>query len=644
MSEQSTAASVSTAMQSPVAASGVPAKADIADSQPSRILLIHQAFASPSDGGGTRHYEFGQRVLSRGHTFTVVASDLSYLSGASVFERHGLYTEQSIDGLRVLRAYAYPALHRSFIWRVFSFFTFLGSSFLTAMKSGPVDLVMGTSPPIFQAFSAWAVALLRRRPFLLEVRDLWPEFAIDMGVLKNPLLIWLSRRLESFLYARAAHILVNSPAYRDYLIRNHVAPLKVSLISNGVDPAMFNPESHGERIRQKWGLGGKFVVSYAGAIGMANDLATVIRAADRLRDSRDIVFFLAGDGKERANVEADAMRRGLKNVIFTGTLSKPDIAEVMAASDACVAILKDIPMFRTTFPNKVFDYMAAGRPTLLAIDGVIRKVIEASGSGIFVPPGDETTLADATLKLAANRSEAQAMGLRGREYVTKHFNRDHQAAEFVSLLEKVVREWRGERNRFYRHFGKRALDLILTIPIILALIPLLAAIAILIKLTSRGPVFFNQLRLGKLGEVFVAYKFRTMLHRDRTHHVEIREGNPEVTVVGGLLRRFKLDELPQLFNVLKGDMSLVGPRPPLPEQISEYDGETAQRLRVSPGVTGLAQVNGGTQMSWRERWQYDVQYVRELSFALDLRILSRTILVVAFGEARFHAPPRPEKR
>ena len=628
--------------------SSVEAKSSLAGPAPPdaprvRILLIHQAFALPSDGGGTRHYEFGRRVISRGHSFTVVASDLSYLSGAPVVDRDGLYVEQITDGLRVLRAYAYPALHRNFIWRVFSFGTFAGSSFLTALKSGPVDIFMGTSPPIFQAFAAWLVAFLRRRPFLLEVRDLWPEFAIDMGVLKNPLLIWLSRGLEDFLYARATHILVNSPAYRDYLICHLVAPLKISLISNGVDPAMFNPRSTGEGVRHKWGLEGKFVVTYAGAIGVANDIATVIRAADRLRDSSAIVLLIVGDGKERPNLELDARQRGLRNVVFTGKLSKTEVAEVMAASDACIAILKDIPMFRTTYPNKVFDYMAAGRPILLAIDGVIRKVVEQSRSGLFVPPGNDAALARAILNLADNRMEARAMGLRGREFVTKHFNRDQQAAEFVSLAEREVQGWKEERHRFYRHFGKRALDLILTIPVIVALSPLFAGIVILVKLTSRGPVFFNQRRLGKLGLVFVAYKFRTMLHRDRTQHVEIRKGNTEVTVVGRLLRRFKLDELPQLFNILKGDMSLVGPRPPLPEQIADYDRESVQRLQVKPGLTGLAQVKGGTEMSWPERWQYDVQYVRQLSLALDLRILARTVPVVVLGEARFHAPPHHEE-
>jgi lipopolysaccharide/colanic/teichoic acid biosynthesis glycosyltransferase len=609
-----------------------------------RILLIHQAFASPAEGGGTRHFEFAQKALASGHTFTVVASDLSYLSGTRLAERRGLYAEQYINGLHVFRAYAHPALHRGFVWRVFSFCTFVGSSFLTALSTGPVDLVVGTSPPIFQAFSAWAVAFLRRRPFLLEIRDLWPEFAIDMGVLTNPALIWFSRRLERFLYTHAAHIVVNSPAYRDYLVAHQVAPLSISLIPNGVDPTMFDPESTGETSRQRWALRNTFVLCYAGAIGMANDLLTVIRTAERLREEQDIVFLIAGDGKERPNLEAESARLRLENVIFTGQLSKSDVADVMAASDACIAILKDIPMFRTTYPNKVFDYMAAGRATVLAIDGVIRRVIEDSGSGIFVRPGDEADLADAILRLARNRPAVREMGLRGRQYVVRHFNRNDQAAEFVTLCENLVAHWNEEPHPFYRRTAKRIFDLVLTVPLTLVLIPAFVVITALVKLSSPGPVFFNQRRLGKSGNVFRAYKFRTMVHRERTRHVEVRSGNPEVTTVGEFLRRFKLDELPQLLNVLKGDMSLVGPRPPLPEQMAEYDNETMKRLEVRPGLTGLAQIHGGTQMSWPQRWQYDLQYVRELSFPLDLRILSRTILVVALGESRFHTPPSAEER
>src|SRR5690554_1389339 len=175
-----------------------------------RTLLIHQAFVSPTEAGGTRHYEFARRCINQGYPFTIVASSLSYLSGQRVTSERRLVTEEDVDGIRVLRAYTYPALHRSFFWRVISFISFMFTSVLAGLRAGPVDVVMGTSPPIFQAVSAWAIAFLRRRPFLLEIRDLWPAFAVDMGVLTNPVLITLAEWLERFLYARATHIVVNS--------------------------------------------------------------------------------------------------------------------------------------------------------------------------------------------------------------------------------------------------------------------------------------------------------------------------------------------------------------------------------------------------------------------------------------------------
>ncbi len=375
--------------------------------------------------------------MSQGHSFTIVASKLSYLTGQQTTAEQGWLSEEDIDGVRVFRVATPRLLHRSFAWRVAVFLSFMVLSVVAAMQAGPVNLVIGTSPPIFQAVSACLVAALRRRPFLLEIRDLWPDFAIAMGVLKNPLLIALSRWLERFLYSRATHLLVNSPAYRDYLIVRGVAPDRVTLIANGVDPDPFDPAATGERQREHWDLQGKFVVTYAGALGLANDIPVLLEAADRLRDDFEIRFLLVGDGKERANLEAAAHRLGLPNVTFTGPCPKSDVPEVLAASDACVAILQDLPMFRTTYPNKVFDYMAAGRPTILAIDGVIRQVVEAANGGIFVPPGDAKALAEAVYSLSKDRSRSRSMGCAARSYVVQHFNRHDQAMQFLDLVCRV---------------------------------------------------------------------------------------------------------------------------------------------------------------------------------------------------------------
>lgn len=402
-------------------------------------LLIHQAFVSPNEPGGTRHYELARHCTKQGHLFTIVASDHSYLTGQRTTARSQLISEQDLDGVRVLRVYTYPSLHQSFVWRVVAFLSFMLTSIVGALRAGPVDLVIGTSPPIFQAVSAWLVATIRRKPFLLEIRDLWPEFAIGMGVLKNPGLIFLSRRLERFLYSRASHLLVNSPAYRDYLIALGVPADKVTLIANGVDASMFDPAANGEQIRRAWGLEGQFVVTYAGALGLANDISTILRAAAHLSKHTHIRFLLVGDGKERANLEAQAQQLGLSNVVFTGSRPKSEMPDVLAASDACVATLQDIPMFRTTYPNKIFDYMAAGRPTILAIDGVIREVIEEAQGGIFVPPGDDHALAAAVERLYAEHDAAQVMGRSARAYVAEHFNRQRQSQAFAALVERLAR-------------------------------------------------------------------------------------------------------------------------------------------------------------------------------------------------------------
>ncbi len=400
------------------------------------VMLIHQAFISPKEAGGTRHLELGQRFVKEGNEFTIVASNLSYHSGTQVEgAANGI---EEYNGVRVRRAWTFASLHRSYVWRVVSFLSFMVSSVWTAMKVKNVDLVMGTSPPIFQLLSAWLVSVLKRKPFVLEVRDLWPEFAIDIGLLKNPAMIWLARRLEMFLYRRATHIVVNSPAYREYLVHQGVAAAKVTFVANGVDTSLFSETIDGSHLRDEFGLAGKFVVTYAGAIGMANDLDVVLDAADRLRSSHEVQFLIVGDGKERNRLEQRVREMGLSNVTFTGPRPKAEMPQFLAMSDACLATLQDIPMFKTTYPNKVFDYMAAARPTILGIDGVIRDVVEKAHGGIAVPPGNADALAHAVDALSHDRERAVRMGRSARAYVVQHFDRDQQAIEFRETIEQVA--------------------------------------------------------------------------------------------------------------------------------------------------------------------------------------------------------------
>jgi len=398
------------------------------------VVLIHQAFASPREAGGTRHFEFARRVVARGNKATIIASSLSYHSGGQA----GGSRREIIEGVEVIRTYTYPSLHKSFVWRVISFFSFMFSSVPAALFVKDVDIVMGTSPPIFQALSAWFVAKLRGRPFLLEIRDLWPSFALDIGILKNPVLVFLSRKLENFIYRQATHILVNSPAYRTYMLGKGIPGSKVTLIPNGVDPTQFDAESIGRKFRDRWGLGDLFVAMYAGALGMANDIETILRAAQHLRSKPEIKIVLVGDGKERTNLEAKAKTMRISNVLFVGAVPKQEMPNALAASNVCIATLRNIPMFRMPYPNKVFDYLAAGRPIVLGIDGEIRKVVDNARAGIFVPPGDDNALAQAIVVLHCNRRMASEMGSNGRAFVVANFNRNTQADQFLELMHQLL--------------------------------------------------------------------------------------------------------------------------------------------------------------------------------------------------------------
>jgi glycosyltransferase involved in cell wall biosynthesis len=229
--------------------------------------------------------------------------------------------------------------------------------------------------------------------------------------------------LEMFLYRRATHILVNSPAYKTYIEEKGIPAKKITFIPYGADIQMFHPELDGSHLRQELNLQDKFLVLYTGALGQANDIYTILRAASHLKEKKNIQFVLFGDGKERPKLQSEAQKLGLNNLLFAGVRPKHQIPAIIAAADVCLAILQDIPMFRTTYPNKVFDYMAAGKPTILVIDGVIRQVIEESQGGVFVAPGNDQQLADTVFALSSQPDRVKKMGSNARSYLEEYLDR-----------------------------------------------------------------------------------------------------------------------------------------------------------------------------------------------------------------------------
>jgi len=389
---------------------------------------VHQLYVPVGGVGGTRHAELAERLTGLGVRSTVITSGTNYLSGAGEWS----VSPTTTSGPRVLRAWSTAGRGSGFVNRVLSFVTFTVSSFLRGLFVRDVDVVFGTTPPLFQALTGLALARLKRVPYLLEVRDLWPDFAVALGALRHPGLIAIARRLEAVLYRAADVVVVNSPGFVEHVRAGGAR--RVEVIPNGVDPAHFEPHARGEAVRAEWEVGDRMVAVYAGAHGVPNDLDTVLSAAAKLRDRDDIAFVLVGGGRKKAELVARAQRENLSNVRFVDPQPKARMAQILAGSDVGLAVLGPIELFRTVYPNKVFDYMAAGRPTVLLIDGVIREVVENGRGGTYVAPGDVPGLAAALERYADDPRLRRVQGAAARDYVTEHFHRATHAQALAALV------------------------------------------------------------------------------------------------------------------------------------------------------------------------------------------------------------------
>ncbi len=404
------------------------------------VLLIHQVFVRPEDPGGTRHYDFARYLVEKGHRVTVLAGTRSYLTGERLAAgRH----ETPFPGLEIVRCGVVGGQRAGFAWRTVGYFSFMLSSIWAGLRTPHVDVLWGTSPPIFQAWTAWLLARLKGIRWLLEVRDLWPEFAIQVGALRNRGLIGLSEWLEGFLYRHSDEIVVNSPGFVEHIQNIGAGAKGIMIVPNGVDlvvdrssTAEGSRESQGtgSLLRETHKLNGKFIALYAGAHGMANDLSQLVDAAASLQQDPRIAIVLVGDGPEKFALQERARAERLDNLHFLPPVEKANVSALIAEADCGIAVLKAIPMFATTYPNKVFDYMASELPIVLAIDGAIRQVIEAAEAGIAVAPGDGAAIGEAIRRLADDPQAAKGMGRRGKKYVEAHFDRREMAEKMEEIL------------------------------------------------------------------------------------------------------------------------------------------------------------------------------------------------------------------
>lgn len=394
-----------------------------------RILYLHQFFMTRAGIGGTRSYEFARRFAAQGHSVTMVTA-ASSSAGA------GRRVEDGIEVVAVPAGFGdyVRATRLGYGRRALEFARFAAAATRTVLSLPRPDVVYATSPPLTVALPALAASKRFGAPLVFEVRDLWPEAPIQMGALPNPALQRGARLLEKAVYRSAAHVNALSPGMRDGVVAAGVPPGRVSMIPNASDLDMFDPAIDGSPMRERLGLGDRFVCSYFGTMGEANDLTQVVDAAGL---APDVVFVLHGDGKRREALQERA--RDADNVVFSEPIpDKSSVARLAAASDACMTIYKDVPILATCSPNKLFDTFAAGRPAVVNCDGWMRSLVEDNEAGVFARPGDPADLAAQVLALREDPERRARMGRNARALAEREFDRDLLAGRMLEVLERVA--------------------------------------------------------------------------------------------------------------------------------------------------------------------------------------------------------------
>ncbi|MGE3474256.1 MAG: sugar transferase [Rhodospirillaceae bacterium] len=579
------------------------------------VLLIEPDFRTREEAGLTRTYDFARHLAQSGHQVTILAAKSKR---EKVTLDPGL-TLKAIGG----PAPAFGKTHtRGFAGN------FAGAALFNIWDVRNVDAVVTTDRPIRLLPLTAFFALWRGIPMILDVRYGAPKAAPMAASFGKKVQRAFERAFYRLGAAASKRITTVTPALKDDLTAEGIAEAKISVSLLGCDTQTQAPDALPARIAQLLPDGGQrpYVV-FAGTMRQGRALERVIDIALQMKDE-PLSFMFCGDGPARAALESAAKNLGLlgSSVIFTGPVSRKELQAVLRFSIAALADCA--PDARGGF---LLDALAAGKPAILFGHGWQCDLVEGRGAGVSLPMNAPAEAARELADFLTDGDGLRRAGQQAAALAAGRFNLDRVCAEFRSLVQDTVAADPREavmRRRTLR--AKRALDVTLSLAGLIVLSPLFLVLMLAIWMRMGGPVFFTQQRTGLHGRFFKLVKFRTMTS-GKGADGEPLDDAARLTPLGKFLRRTSLDELPELVNVLAGDMSLVGPRPLLPEYLPYYDGEQRRRHDLKPGLTGWAQVNGRNALSWEERFKLDVWYVDHLSFGLDLKILIKTAGVALSG-------------
>jgi glycosyltransferase involved in cell wall biosynthesis len=435
------------AVQIARAPSATKARSNFVITEPAlNILYISQYFPPEMGAPAARVSELSRHWVEAGHEVTVLTGFPNHPDGVlrpeyRKYFRRGIFREQ-IGSVNVVRTWLLPFPNRKTYERILNYSSFCASASFTGSFLPRPDVVIATSPQLLVGLAGWWVARIKRVPFVLEVRDLWPESLAAVGVGgANSRLHRTIGKLAAFLYRRADHIVVVSPAFRERLIKDwSVDAKKISVVQNGVETSIFSPRHTDPDLRAALNVDGRFVASFIGTIGLAHGLETLISAAGRLqRQAPDVLFMLVGEGADRERVQAMARAKGLTNIIFEPQQPREKIPAYISASNVCLVLLRQSEVFETVIPTKMLEFMSCARPVILGVLGQARQIVESAGAGVCIEPGDSGALCDAILQLQQNRALGEKLGRNGREYIVQNLSRSRTAADYLEVLNSLMR-------------------------------------------------------------------------------------------------------------------------------------------------------------------------------------------------------------
>jgi colanic acid biosynthesis glycosyl transferase WcaI len=404
------------------------------------ILFFTENFPPETNAAATRVFERAVYWAKWGHEVTVITCAPNFPYG-KVFDgyRNAWHQVEDMSGIRVLRVKTFIAANQGVVRRSLDFLSFLATGFVAGLFQPRPDVVAATSPQFFAAVAGWAVGVCRRRPFLFELGDLWPNSISAVGAIKKGVLLSLMEKVELFLYRRSAAVAALTNAFKDNLVARGIPAEKIHVVRNGVDLHRYAPRPKDADLSADWGIGEKFVIGYLGTHGMAHGLVNVLDAAERLVSEPNVLFLFVGAGAEREMLMTEAECRGLTNVMFQPAQPKEKMPEIWSLCNVALIHLKDSPAFSDVLPSKIFEAMGMGLPILLVSpEGEASQLLEKRCAGPWAPAGDPDALASVVKSLHDDDARRQAYADASLKAAPLH-SRETQANEMMAVFDAVVR-------------------------------------------------------------------------------------------------------------------------------------------------------------------------------------------------------------